>query len=188
MGDATARLGEPVTDGLVLMPVGAGTKSAFSTAPLAGGVVAAGGAAVRKRKEDRGLQETHADPTVTQGTWGYLAVTVSQVALFEVDLGPRKQRTLGRQIASFRPGEISKVVMTRPPSRVGTLIELVAATGHRYRFETPTAERRAVKRVAGTMGVPVDATGLKPKRSEVIAVVTLLVIIAALLFWILTNL
>jgi hypothetical protein len=188
LGEAGAELREPVVDGIVLHPVGAGSRVALRTGPLAGGAIGVTGALVRRRKEQRELAGAEGDPSIVQGGWGYLVATATGAALFDIEIGPRKRRTLGPLATRFEPGGPAALILTRPTSRVGTAVELVSSAGPRYRFELPTVERRRLRQVAKAIGVDPDEAGLKPTRAEVTSVVVLLLAILGLLAYVLTNL
>jgi hypothetical protein len=134
---ASAFLGEPVLEGLILLPRGSAKKYRASS----GGVL--GRIASEKLTKDT-TPEVAAPGDFN--SHAYIALTASRVTLFAVINGVFKSK-LGEQIRQFYPGQIDRFEFGAAAAGVGTL-DIITSTGDRWAFEYSKPFKRKIVRIA----------------------------------------
>lgn len=138
-------LGEPVMDGVILLPRGAAKKYRKTVAPAAIGGLAG---TLARVAADRMTKDTSPAGEVrnTNDEGAFLALTASQLVLFETISGRLRQK-LGAELARFSPGDLVRFEVGAAAAGVGTL-DIVAANGDRWVYEFSKVVKRKVTRLA----------------------------------------
>ncbi len=138
-------LGEPVMDGVILLPRGAAKKYRKTVAPAAIGGLAGSLARVAA---DRMTKDTSpvGDVRNTNDEGAFLALTASHLVLFETISGRLRQK-LGAELARFSPGDLVSFEVGAAAAGVGTL-DIVAANGDRWVYEFSKVVKRKIARLA----------------------------------------
>jgi hypothetical protein len=151
---AAEALGEPIVEGVILLARGAVKKMRATAAPAVGGLL---GSAVARLANDKLTKDTTPEqpaPNNYNGG-GYLVLTPTRVALFEVVNGTFKAN-LGPQLAVFLPGEIDRFELGKAGSGVGTL-DILTTSGDRWAFEFSKISKKKLVRIAeGAKAIVVD--------------------------------
>jgi hypothetical protein len=136
-------LGEPVIEGVILLESGAAKKMRKNSAGI-GGVVGIAVASVVSEIQSR--RESDEPELADFSGPGFLALTTSRVVLFSTQSSFLKQK-LGDEIASFRAGELDRVVFSKAAAGVGHL-DLISTAGMRYSFEFSKVSKKKLVRIA----------------------------------------
>jgi hypothetical protein len=134
--EATAILGEPILEAVILLKRGAVKSMRMPVGGLVGTL------ASKLRKDTTPI--TPAPNGYAGG--GFLVLTDTRLALFAVEEGRFKQ-SLGEVLAEFLPGQIDRFEFGKAAVGMHTL-DLVSVSGDRWAFEGSVVIRKKLNRMA----------------------------------------
>ncbi len=142
---AAVALGEPVMEGVILLPRGMAKKLRKDVAPAALGGLAGSLARVAA---DKLTKDTNPVGVVRNdlGRGAFLALTASRLVIFSTESGRFRQR-LGDQLGSFSPGEVDRFEFGKAAAGVGTL-DIVSVSGDRWCYEYSKVMAKKLSRMA----------------------------------------
>jgi hypothetical protein len=145
--DASSRLGEPVTAGVILLPSGA-AKEFRRQSGRAHGLIGVAVVALMNRSKNDPSDASEVIPF--EGT-GYIAVTPTRVVLFSTKSGILRQK-LGEPVATFHRGDLAGIELGKALTGVAT-VSIVLADRRRYCFEISRMFTKSLQPVADALGV-----------------------------------